>query len=365
METVKFSLLERITNILLLNASFLDDLGLMHGKMGICIFFYHLAKKTNDKTYKDYAGELLDEIFEEINFKNQISWDFENGMAGIGWGVEYLVQNKFIEADTDKTLKQIDEHVCWRHLYASPSSIGLHKGLISIGAYYLMRIKNKNHLNKTIPALTIKYILVQFIDELARRMEKKDFFAEILDGECGPLNLKWNFPPLLFLLTNLHKLRLFNHKTDMIILALLENFKYRKNLPRFHSNRILLAEALQNLEKSSEFDNYKSMELLQNLIVWMLEDIDDSVLKKELAPVDSNLSENLFGANWIYRCLFNLPIHATQSNSSLMHKIDQDLYDTITEQDRLFPINPDWTKAFGLLNGLAGIGLQLINVNKG
>ena len=36
---------ERITNSLLLNASFTDNLGLMHGKAGISLYFYLLADK--------------------------------------------------------------------------------------------------------------------------------------------------------------------------------------------------------------------------------------------------------------------------------------------------------------------------------
>ena len=84
----EFTTPERIVNTLLLNASFIDNLGLMHGKMGICIFFYHLARKTENKIYEDYAGELPDEIFEVINQRKQISWYFENGLVDFGREIE-------------------------------------------------------------------------------------------------------------------------------------------------------------------------------------------------------------------------------------------------------------------------------------
>lgn len=97
--------LQRIANVLLLNASFIDNLGLLNGKMGIAIFFYQYARYTGSKIFEDYAGELIDEIYEEINTTTPV--DFANGLTGIGWGIEYLVKNRFLEADTDEALAEI------------------------------------------------------------------------------------------------------------------------------------------------------------------------------------------------------------------------------------------------------------------
>lgn len=94
------SRLRRSANVLLLNASFIDNLGLLNGKMGIAIFFYHFARYTGSKIFEEYASELLDEIYEEINTNTPV--DFANGLTGVGWGIEYLVKNGFVEADTDE-----------------------------------------------------------------------------------------------------------------------------------------------------------------------------------------------------------------------------------------------------------------------
>ena len=53
--------LKRIANVLLLNASFIDNLGLLNGKMGIAIFFYQYAHYTGSKVFEDYASEKIDE----------------------------------------------------------------------------------------------------------------------------------------------------------------------------------------------------------------------------------------------------------------------------------------------------------------
>jgi hypothetical protein len=89
---------QRIINLLLLHSSFMNDLGLLNGKMGISIAFFHLFRETGNVVYENYAGELIDEIYEEINVSS--SWNFADGLAGIGYGIEYLVSNKFIDADT-------------------------------------------------------------------------------------------------------------------------------------------------------------------------------------------------------------------------------------------------------------------------
>jgi hypothetical protein len=50
------SFLSRAVNHLLLHASFIDNLGLMSGKMGIAICFYHLSRKTRSEIHENYAG---------------------------------------------------------------------------------------------------------------------------------------------------------------------------------------------------------------------------------------------------------------------------------------------------------------------
>ena len=109
--------LRRIANVLMLNAGFFDNPGLLNGKMGIAIFFYHYSRYSKNKLYEDYAGELLDEIYEEINTSTPVN--FENGLTGIGWGIEYLVKNGFVQADTDEALAEI-ENAVYKHRINSP-----------------------------------------------------------------------------------------------------------------------------------------------------------------------------------------------------------------------------------------------------
>ncbi len=262
--------LTRITNVLLLNVSFIDNLGLMHGKTGIAIYFFHLAKATGNKIYEDYAGELIDEIYEEISVST--SWDFENGLADVGWGIEYLVQNGFIEADTDEVLTEFDNRLFQALIYNTPREIELLDGLVGLGAYFLKRIQNPAANYEKIPSLTNKQTLIHLIDELGRRIQdvyviirepQKKFQVsgskfkvseQTTNHEQQTTNKKpqtfdicWDYLILLWFLGELFNQNMFNFKVEKIVKRLIETINDDKNLPKLHSNRLLLALAVTKL----------------------------------------------------------------------------------------------------------------------
>ena len=283
---------QRIINTLLLNASFIENLGLMHGKMGIAIFFFHLARETNNAIYEDYAGELIDEIYEEISVNTPL--DFENGLAGIGWGIEYLVQNRFIEADTNEVLEEFDTRILKKIIYNTPTELGLLDGLMGIGAYLLIRIQNPQANDDSIQTLTNKQNLIHLIDELDRRTQDVSQIitepqtisndikqpqtisniqtTETTDtkgtiettlsnpqttetiGTTNPppphFDLFWDYPILLWFIGELHKQNIFNYKVKKIINRLIEPLADDQNLPKKYSNRLLLALALTKLHQT-------------------------------------------------------------------------------------------------------------------
>lgn len=194
--------LKRIANILLLNASFINNLGLLNGKMGIAIFFYHYARYTGNNVYETFAGELIDEIYEGINARSSI--DFTDGLTGIGWGIEYLVQNGFIEADTDDVLEDIDEAVYQKILFQLT-----YNELQGCILYQLARFRARTSENND------------------QRMQLKKHTLLCLLGECEKLLIyrkykDLGFPNLAtlntiqFFLTEMDKAELFPSKTKKL-----------------------------------------------------------------------------------------------------------------------------------------------------
>jgi len=160
META-ISINQRIINTLLLNASFIDNLGLMHGKMGISIFFFQIARQTKNQIYEDYAGELIDEIYEEITENTPVN--FENGLAGIGWEIEYSVQIGFIEADTDNVLEEFDNPIFEVLNINTPKEISLINGIIRFGASFIRNIQSQQLNVEKTATLFIKQILIKLL----------------------------------------------------------------------------------------------------------------------------------------------------------------------------------------------------------
>jgi hypothetical protein len=73
--------------------------GLFDEKMGMVIFLFHHARQTRGVRFKNMAEMLIDEIQSAIHADFPI--DYACGLTGIGVGIEYLVQQGFIDADTD------------------------------------------------------------------------------------------------------------------------------------------------------------------------------------------------------------------------------------------------------------------------
>lgn len=91
--------LQQIVDMLLLNGTLVNCPGLLHGKTGIAVFFFHYARYTGNELFEDYAVDLIAEVQTQIHA--DMPTDYESGVAGIGTGIAYLIHNGFLLAETD------------------------------------------------------------------------------------------------------------------------------------------------------------------------------------------------------------------------------------------------------------------------
>jgi hypothetical protein len=129
--------LEHIKDVLFVTGPMVNSPGLLHGKMGIAVFFSHYARYTNNETsmivpntnrnenpgyassirplknklftdeiYNDYAFELITAIQSRLSGYNFTDYIHELSETGIG--IEYLLQNRYLEADSDEVLADFD-----------------------------------------------------------------------------------------------------------------------------------------------------------------------------------------------------------------------------------------------------------------
>lgn len=186
MKNTNDEILLRIGRLLMLHGSFNNNLGLMNGKMGIIIFFYHLSKYTGNKIFGDFAGEMIDEIYKEIH--NHYPSNFENGLSGIAWGMEYLIQEKFVEADSNEVLEDLDK-IIFEWDVRKVSDFSLETGLGGIAHYIIARCIGKPKEDIIIPEDYISDLIMS----LERNKNERDIqitvlLKRILKGEQINLN---------------------------------------------------------------------------------------------------------------------------------------------------------------------------------
>lgn len=139
---------QEITCHLTLTAFFHSDLSLYNGKMGLVLFFFHYLRHTDQPWYEDIANELLADIRQQLHA--DMPTGFAEGLCGIGWGLEYLVQNKFLEGNTTEALAEFDTKI----METDPlrlSDLSLETGLAGIVCYVMIRLSSSLQNKQSLP----------------------------------------------------------------------------------------------------------------------------------------------------------------------------------------------------------------------
>ncbi|TQM51506.1 hypothetical protein BDE36_3284 [Arcticibacter tournemirensis] len=125
--------LRKIANTLLLYSYHIEDAGLLNGKMAIILYLYQYGRYANCKYYSEFADDLLDKVLDSIK---HISPDFENGITGVGWGINYLIKNKYVEGDPNDILLDVDKRIF------SQWSCNPITSMLGQGIYLLQRLED-------------------------------------------------------------------------------------------------------------------------------------------------------------------------------------------------------------------------------
>lgn len=126
---------------LIIGADYLNNKGLLYGKMGLVLTLYQISRKKNLQVLYDFADSLVKNIIESITkFDN---YDFAYGLCGIGWSLEYLIHNRFVEGDSLSICECLDESI----MKINPNRLdhSLEHGIKGFLHYVLAHIYNCNN----------------------------------------------------------------------------------------------------------------------------------------------------------------------------------------------------------------------------
>lgn len=104
--------LESILHKSILQAEVLQNNGLYKGKLGVSILFYYYARYSSKPLYEQFADELIDDIITNISINDVVGFGY--GLSGIGWGIQHLLEQKFVEGDANDILSELDFYIMQR-----------------------------------------------------------------------------------------------------------------------------------------------------------------------------------------------------------------------------------------------------------
>jgi hypothetical protein len=151
--------LQQIADMLLLNGTLTECPGLVHGKMGIAVFFFRYAQYIDNELFADYAMDVIDEVLNQIHV-NSLP-DYEKGIAGIGVGFDYLIRNDFLDVEED-ICEDCDDKVYRAVMYDPWQDFSQYNGLTGYGQYWMTRL---HYQTPAIQARECLWHIVKCIEE--------------------------------------------------------------------------------------------------------------------------------------------------------------------------------------------------------
>lgn len=123
---LRFTKEQRLLHQLVLHSNDTPARGLMDGQMGIVLVLSEYVRVRKLKPLRTAVNFLLEQITD--NLSTEMPLEFANGLTGIGWGVEYLLQNKFQRGSGVAICAAIDQKLMQQNILRQ-TGLSLDKGL--------------------------------------------------------------------------------------------------------------------------------------------------------------------------------------------------------------------------------------------
>lgn len=137
-------------NQLIINSFATDNIGLLYGKMGYALTFFYLShgsEISKSSIFERYACDILNDVLSSI--PQNCSFDFAHGLCGIGWGIDYLLKNQYVEGNSLEICKELDNEIM--KINSKRLDDGLHFGLKGLLHYILIHLSNCMLVRSALP----------------------------------------------------------------------------------------------------------------------------------------------------------------------------------------------------------------------
>ena len=324
--------------------------GLADGKMGYCIYLYNIGRITDDEEYTKKAESLTEEIFEQI--KDTKVYDIKNGLAGIGLGIDYLVEKGFVEGDINNVLEDVDDILFKQlcnfflnpnlNISSNPNSNKLYNSdflyQLQLLYYFIVRLKKQKKNSEN--AYFFREVIINGINYISEKIHPS-FLEE-------PVSFSLENTSILSLLVMSKCDELYKEKISRIMKELSLNILSK--IPVLHANRLYLLYAMDRINKKIEIEGWN-----EHIKLLARESDIEHVIENEL-------SDDIYFSNGlpaIYLLLSDLrdyfsPDHIDRHKKLIINKIEKSpLWNRLSADE-------DYLKQkSGLFSGYMGTSLLL------
>lgn len=120
-------------------SSSISSISLCGGMLGYVLALYQLGQKSKCQFITHYADTQLESCLYEI--PSDMSCGFSDGISGIGWAIEFLINKGFIQGNPDDVLYELDRKIESIHLLRMYDQ-SWENGLPGIAFYLALRISS-------------------------------------------------------------------------------------------------------------------------------------------------------------------------------------------------------------------------------
>lgn len=359
------------------------NIGVMGGKAGVALFFFYYAQLTQEEKYVDFAHQVINEIFDEINKEFSIH-TLAGGLAGVGWMMEHLVQNDFVEADTDEILESLDPFLYKAMIFdIEKGNYDFLHGAVGSGTYFISRLAKKD-------SETYLKELVDHLDKVSHKFDDLDgaiAWLSQLDREKETegynLSLSHGLASIIVFLAKLLEKDIYTEKVSYLLDGAvrymlahrLDTKKFQSNFPSWigtdyppaHSRLawcygdLGISMALWQAGQSAKNKEWKEVAINTLLHSTNRKDL------KENAVIDAGLCHGAAGITHIYNRAYHY-IGNDKFKETALYWLEQTLkFATYEDGNAGYKAwHTDkyggWVAEAGLLEGVAGIGLMMISM---
>lgn len=378
--------LKKINEIIKIKYKNENQIGVLSGLSGISLFQFYYSKYLGVDTHADMGMKILENSIAKIN-KGYNNLTYCNGIAGLGWVLDHLEQENFIDFDSDDLLPELDEHLY--SVMISDIKKGnydfLH-GAIGYAFYFLNRYRNTKS-----EALKEKYktTLLEFIDLLEELSEEagedKYKWLSVLDRDTGEkgynLSLSHGMSSVIGILTKLYQYDDFKKPTESMLKGAINYILSFKN-----KDKNALSLFPSSIPKNNKV-------IYQSRLAWCYGDLGigirfwdaSKVLNdKNLGSIAIDIMKHAATRTRVSQSMVQDAgvCHGSYGNAQMFYRIYRETSELVFKEAMIFwiqdginkatfkdgyagykqwiALEKDWVPRISLLEGITGIGLTII-----